>query len=117
MRHREAVITLARVAAAAAAPPWIRRGAVATAPGYSGGWLSRFPLLFLAVRLPLHTAISVTSFSLTLSAGNSGRLGMRLSCAIIDIAIRAWFERASRAHFTARHAGARRGGGKSLKAA
>ncbi len=58
--RRETLITLVRLSAAAAgAPLWLRRGAVTTAPGYSGGWLSRFPLLFLAVRLPLHSASSV----------------------------------------------------------
>ena len=99
--HREAVITIARLAAAAAAPVWMRTGTPATAPGYSGGWMSRFPLLFLNVRFPLHIALSIASFTLTLSAGNSGRLGMRMSCAIIDIVIKTWFERSSRVHFLA----------------
>jgi hypothetical protein len=118
LRRREAVITAVRLAAALAAPVWLRRGASSTAPGYSGGWLSRFPLLFLAVRAPLHTAISVISFALTLGAGNTGRMGMRVSCAVIDIVIKAWFERSSRAYFAARAAaaaaaGAGAGGGKA----
>ena len=62
MRHREAIITVSRLAAAAAAPVWLRQGLLTTAPGYSGGWLSRFPLLFLTVRMPLHIALSVASF-------------------------------------------------------
>ena len=114
MRNREAVIVLVRLAAAAAAPVWMRRGALAEAPGYSGGWLSRFPLLFLAVRLPLHVAISIASFWLTLSAGNLGRLGTRVSWALIDVVIKAWFESVSRVHFAVT-AAARRNGGKGSK--
>ena len=101
LRHREAVLAVSRLAAAVAAPVWLRLGVLTTAPGYSGGWLSRFPLLFLTVRLPLHVVISVLSFSLTLSAGSTGRMFMRVSCSVIDIAIKAWFERSSRAHFLA----------------
>ena len=98
-RHREVVIVVSRLAASAAAPIWLRTGALAMAPGYSGGWMSRFPLLFLTVRFPLHIALVISSFALTLSAGNSGRMGMRLSCAIIDVVVKTWFERCSRAHF------------------
>ena len=115
MRNREAVIVVVRLAAAAAAPVWMRRGALAEAPGYSGGWLSRSPLLFLAVRLPMHVAISVVSFWLTLSVGNLGRLGMRVSWALIDVVIRAWFESVSRGHFAVK-AAALRNGGKGSKA-
>jgi hypothetical protein len=98
-RHREAVIVVSRLAASAAAPIWLRTGALAMAPGYSGGWMSRFPLLFLTVRFPLHIALVISSFALTLSAGSTGRMVMRLTCAIIDVVIKTWFERASRAHF------------------
>ena len=63
--------------------------------------MSRFPLLFLTVRIPLHVALSIASFSVTLSAGSTGRMFMRVSCAIIDIVLKAWFERSSRAHFLA----------------
>ena len=100
-RHREVVIVASRLAAAAAAPIWLRTGHLVVAPGYSGGWMSRFPMLFLTVRVPLHVALVVASFALTLSAGNSGRMGMRLSCAIIDVVVKTWFERSSRAHFLA----------------
>ena len=101
MRHREAVITVSRLAAAAAAPVWLRQGLLTTAPGYSGGWMSRFPLLFLTVRMPLHIALSIASFLFTLSAGSTGRMFMRVSCAVIDIVLKGWFERSSRAHFLA----------------
>jgi hypothetical protein len=102
LRHREAVITTVRLAAAVSAPLWVRRGPLTIAPTYSGGWLPRFPLLFLSVRVPLHTALSVASFALTLSAGTYGRVGMRLAWASVDIVIMVWFERSSRAHFLAR---------------
>ena len=107
---------MARIAAAAAAPVWLRQGALTVAPGYSGGWLSRFPLLFLGVRTPLHTAISIASFSLTLSAGNTGRMVMRVGWAVVDIAIFGWFERSSRAHFLAVRAAAKHAKAKAAKA-
>ena len=116
MRHREAVITVSRLAAAAAAPVWLRHGTLTTAPGYSGGWMSRFPLLFLTVRIPLHVALVIASFSFTLSAGNTGRMFMRVSCAVIDVVIKAWFERASRARFLALLAADGGKGTKGLKA-
>ncbi len=74
--------------------------------GYSGGWLSRFPLLFTTVRWPLHTAVSITSYALTLSAGVSGAFWLRVSLGAADALVIAAFEHYSRAHFLARHAAA-----------
>jgi hypothetical protein len=54
------------------------------------------------VRWPLHAAVSLTSFALTLSAGASGVLWLRVACVLADAAVIAAFERSSRAHFVAR---------------
>ncbi len=72
--------------------------------GYTGGWLSRFPLLFVTVRWPLHAAISAASFALTLSAGARGALTLRMLCVVADACVIAAFERSSRAHFATRRA-------------
>jgi hypothetical protein len=74
--------------------------------GYTGGWLSRFPLLFVTVRWPLHAAISAASFTITLAAGARGALTLRMLCAVVDACVIAAFERSSRAHFAARRAAA-----------